>query len=185
MDPNTMTFDWLRITARIEAATRAAFSEMVDKHAAEGVYAFALYSDGGAMTVCPSTNSELHLTTVDQDDLLYMKFEPAEWKYEMLGADVMFNDICTSLREELDREEHDDDDAWFNEFQSTLFDTCVDVLDKLKTENFFHFTAGREVFLTFTVSDYEFTKAETKRTIIRLNDSPYRDEYLAWMKTWE
>jgi hypothetical protein len=177
-------FDWPGITTRIEAATRLAFTEMVEQHGSEGIYAFALYSDGGAMTVCPSTNSEHHLTTVDQDDLMYMKFEPAEWKYEMRGADSMFDSICTSLREELDRVDHEWDDPWFTVFQSTLFTTCVNTLDKLKTEGFFSTVAGRDVFLVFTVSDHEFTKAEMKTNVARLNDNPYLDEYLAWMKTW-
>jgi Domain of unknown function (DUF4303) len=177
-------FDWPGMAARIEAATRAAFSEIVAQHGHEGIYGFALYSDGGAMTVCPSTNSEQHLTTVDQADLTYMRFEPAEWKYEMQGADSAFNDICTYLGDELDRDEHEDDDEWFTEFQTTLFATCIDTLDKLNREDFFRYTTGRDIFVMFTVSDHEFTTAEVKRTVIRLNNNPYRDQYLAWMKTW-
>jgi hypothetical protein len=141
-------FDWPGMTTKIEAATRLAFTEMVEQHGSEGIYAFALYSDAGAMTVCPSTNSEHHLTT------------------------------------ELDRVDHEWDDPWFTVFQSTLFTTCVNTLDKLKTEGFFSTVAGRDVFLVFTVSDHEFTKAEMKTNVARLNDNPYLDEYLAWMKTW-
>lgn len=45
------------------------------------------------------------------NDITYYKFEPAEWKYEMQGADQEFNEISNLLREELDK--HSDDDDWF------------------------------------------------------------------------
>ena len=41
----------------IEVATKKAFIEMFENYEAEEIYGFALYSDEGAMTVCPSTNT--------------------------------------------------------------------------------------------------------------------------------
>ena len=131
-----MNFEILR--QNIEDATKKAFIEIFEKYGADEIYGFALYSDEGAMTVCPSTNTLKHLTTVDQDDLTYHKFEPAEWKYEGIGADKEIEEICTQLREELDENEYLENDEyneeWFIKFQSELYETCISVLEKLKKE---------------------------------------------------
>ncbi|KPH14718.1 DUF4303 domain-containing protein [Chryseobacterium sp. ERMR1:04] len=166
----------------IEKATKKAFLEIFNAYGSDSIYAFALYSDEGAMTVCPSTNTLKHLDSADQEDLTYYKFEPAEWKYEMQGADQEFNEIGNQLRAELDKNEEDNE--WFLQFQKTLYDTCINVLEKLKNENFFKQITGKEIFLTFTVSEYEFENNDIKNIINRLNDNEYNSEYLDWMKTW-
>lgn len=175
-----MDFEVLK--KQIEAATKKAFLEMYEKHGAENIYSFALYSDEGAMTVCPSSNTLETLQNIDQDDAVYYKFEPAEWTYEMEGADQEFNEICTHLRTEL--VQYDEDDEGFQKFQSKLYTSCVEVLEKLKNENFFKNTIGKDIFLIFTVSDYEFEKQDLKNIIVRLNDNEYKSEYLDWMDTW-
>ena len=181
-----MNFEILR--QNIEDATKKAFIEIFEKYGADEIYGFALYSDEGAMTVCPSTNTLKHLTTVDQDDLTYHKFEPAEWKYEGIGADKEIEEICTQLREELDENEYLENDEyneeWFLKFQSELYETCISVLEKLKKENFFKQIIGKDIFLIFTVSDYEFETKDLKKIIERLNENEYKTEYLNWMKTW-
>lgn len=175
-----MDFEILK--QQIEEAAKKAFLEVYEKHGAEEIYCFALYSDEGAMTVCPAANTMKVMEDVDEDDALYYKYEPAEWTYEMEGADKEFNDICCQLRAELNR--HDDDDQWFEGFQTQLFSTCIEVLEKLKNENFFTKITGKDIFLIFTVSDYEFEKKDLKDLIIRLNDNEYKSEYLNWMATW-
>lgn len=175
-----MDFEILK--QQIEKAARQAFLELYEKHGAENIYSFALYSDEGAMTVCPSANTLETLKDIEEEDAIYYKYEPAEWTYEMQGAEGIFNDICTQLREELERNE--DNDEWFNDFQAKLYSTCIEVLEKLKNENFFKNITGRDIFLIFTVSDYEFEKQDLKNIIIRLNDNEYKGEYLEWMETW-
>ncbi|RQO41539.1 hypothetical protein DBR39_02600 [Chryseobacterium sp. KBW03] len=175
-----MDFEILK--QQIENAAKKAFLEVYEKHGAEGIYSFALYSDEGAMTVCPAANTMKVMETADEDDILYYKYEPAEWIYEMKGADKEFNEICTQLRTELDK--HDDDDQWFEGFQTTLYSTCIEVLEKLKNENFFTQITGKDVFLIFTVSEYEFETKDLQDIIIRLNDNEYKSEYLDWMATW-
>ncbi|AZA79447.1 DUF4303 domain-containing protein [Chryseobacterium sp. G0186] len=175
-----MDFEILK--QQIETAAKQAFLELYKKHGAENIYSFALYSDEGAMTVCPSANTLETLKGMDEEAATYYKYEPAEWMYEMQGAEDGFNDICTQLREELERNE--DNDEWFNDFQTKLYSTCIGVLEKLKNENFFKNIIGKDIFLIFTVSDYEFEKKDLKDIIIRLNDNEYKDEYLEWMDTW-
>ena len=174
-----MNFEDLK--QQIEDAARKAFLEIYEKHGAEKIYSFALYSDEGAMTVCPAVNTLENLKNADEDDFLYYKYEPAEWAYEMEGAEVEFNEICTRLRNVLDQYE---DEEWFAEFQNKLYETCIEVLEKLKSEDFFKRITGEDIFLIFTVSDYEFEKEDLKKIITRLNDNSYKDEYLGWMDTW-
>ncbi len=176
-----MNFEILK--QKIESATKKAFIEMFEDYGADEIYAFALYSDEDAMTVCPSTNTLKHLETADKDDLVYYKFAPPEWKYEMKGADIDFNEISNELYNEI--KEIEDDEERFNKFQKQLFDTCIEVLEKLKNENFFKNIVGKDIFLTFTVSDYDFEEKDNfEEIIIKLNDNDYKTEYLNWMKTW-
>lgn len=181
--------DFNILKEKIEAASKKAFTELYNKHKDEGIYCFALYSDDGAMTVCPSTNTIDFLDNLDEEqkqDLAYYKFEPAEWTFEMIGADKEFDDICSELRNELDKINCDNEETTkaFMNFRKDLFDACISVLKTLKEENFFSHLTGNDVFLMFTVSDYEFDKKELKKIVVTLNDKHYQDEYLAWMKTW-
>lgn len=175
-----MDFEILK--QQIEDAAKKVFLEMYEKHGAEKIYGFALYSDEGAMTVCPAANTLQMLNEEDEEDALYYKYEPAEWTYEMEGANEEFNEICTRLRTELDQ--NSENDKWFENFQTQLYTACIEVLEKLKNEDFFRQITGRDIFLIFTVSDYEFEKKDLKDIIIRLNDNEYKSEYLEWMDTW-
>jgi len=180
-----MNFDFEELRIKIEDATRNAFKEIVEKHKEEDIYAFALYSDEGAMTVCPSSNTQLHLNSIEyDDDLAYYKFTPFEWKYEMQGADEEFNTISKSLYNYLLKEDTDCVDEEFGNFQMRLYNICIEVLAKLKKEEFFKNILGKDVFLTFEVSDYEFESDKLKETITALNDNEYKEEYFNWMKTW-
>jgi hypothetical protein len=58
------------------------------------------------------------------------------------------------------------------------------VLEKLKTENFFKDIVGEDIFLIFSVTEYEFSKKELKNIVARLNDNEYKNEYINWIKTW-
>jgi len=165
---------------------------MYQKHKDERVYSFALYSDEGAMTVCPSTNTIDFLDNLNNEEkleLAYYKFEPAEWKYEMIGADQDFNEICKDLRDELEENEFLDNDEfnsdWFEKFQKDLYETCINVLKKLKKENFFKNICGQEVFLIFTVTDFELEQEKVKQLVSELNSLAHQTEYFEWMKTWD
>lgn len=181
-----MGFNFRELGLIIESATRKAFIEMVELHKGERIYAFALYSDEGAMTVCPSTNTLDFLDTRPQSNPPYYKYEPAEWKYEGDGADVDFSVICGELFDEVENEKYyeDEDGVLFEVFQSQLYKTCVEVLIKLKKENFFRDVLGYDIFLMFSVTDFELDRSFLTEMIIALNEDPYRTEFLNWMKTW-
>ncbi|MEN7548603.1 DUF4303 domain-containing protein [Rapidithrix thailandica] len=173
---------------KIESATQKAFIEIFNTHKDEEIYGFSLYSDGGAMTVCPSTNTIDFLNNLDEEEkeeLSYYKYEPAEWKYESVGAEEEFNNISTELRTELEKDDFKNEEKeTFITFRNHLFKTCINVLNKLKKEAFFKNIVGKDIFLIFSVSDFEFENKELEKIVIELNDNDYKDEYLKWMKTW-
>lgn len=175
-----MNFDQLKF--KIEQATKQAFTEIYQQHAAEGIYAFALYSDENAMTVCPATNCLTALTSIDPEDLDYYRFEPAEWAYEMQGADLIFNQISTELRNTVSQ--YLSQPEKLVQFRDQLYRCCIEVLLKLKQEHFFSQLTQQDIFLLFTVSDYEFEMSRIQEIVTQLNDSHYATEYLTWMKTW-
>lgn len=135
-----MNLDFEKLAIEIEAATRKSFQEIVANHAAENIYAFALYSDEGAMTVCPATNTMDFLVTRPQDDLTYYTFEPAEWCYEGSrpgdGFSAISHHLYEAIEEDQEDEYDDDNDEEFEEFQQTLYQTCFEVLLKLKRKLF-------------------------------------------------
>ena len=57
-------------------------------------------------------------------------------------------------------------------------------MKKLKNEGFFRKITGQDIFLVFSVSDFEFDRKEIESMVIKLNDNEYKSEYLNWMKTW-
>jgi hypothetical protein len=59
------------------------------------------------------------------------------------------------------------------------------VLDELREQRFYDQATGREVFLLFSVSDSDTPVAELAQLAKRLNHTAYRDEYLAWLASWE
>ena len=178
-----MPIDFQQFVHQLAQASQAAFTELLAQHPNEQFYSFALYSDEDAMTVCPAANTLAHLAAQPPDDLPYAKFEPAEWKYEMVGADAQFDELSRQLRARLDEDFAEPDG--FERFRQQLYTTCVDVLDTLRQQRFFDEAAGRPVFLLFSVSDSDTPAAELASLVSRLNDNEYRDEYLAWQRTWE
>lgn len=178
-----MPFDFQHFQQHLTQATRDAFLELLAAYRAEGFYSFALYSDEGALTVCPSANTLAHLTAQPPEDLPYAKFEPAEWAYEMRGAEAQFDELSRQLRTHV-LDEALAEEA-FEQFRQQLYATCVAVLDELRQQRFFDQAAGREVFLLFSVSDSDTPAAELVQLVKHLNHNAYRDEYLAWLASWE
>jgi hypothetical protein len=186
--------DFVELKRKIEIATRQVISDMFEKHGKDEICAFALCSDGGAWTVVPSTNTKKHIdkqrAANEVDDLLYYKYETAEWEYECEGesADELFDEICELCRNEvplppweLDSEIAKRD---FENFQNQLFETCIEVLEKLKSENFFKQIVGKDILLLFTASDHDFSKKEYREIVTRLNDGEILNDCLDWIKRW-
>ena len=178
-----MPFDFQHFQQQLTLATRDAFLELLAAHHAEEFYSFALYSDEGAMTVCPSANTLAHLAAQPPEDLSYAKFEPAEWAYERSGAAAQFDELSRQLRTHVLDEALAEEE--FEQFRQQLYATCVAVLDELRQQRFFDQAAGREVFLLFSVSDSDTPAVELAQLVKRLNHTVYCAEYLAGLASWE
>lgn len=129
-------FNFDALSLQIENATKKAFAEMVGKYKEQNIYALALYSDQGSMTVCPAINTQEFLQSLNVKNSLYYKYKPSEWSFQGKGADREFSQICNELFDEVESEKYDMDTdtagKLFEIFQSRLYQCCVDVLAKLK-----------------------------------------------------
>jgi Domain of unknown function (DUF4303) len=163
----------------IKTACKAAFKEIAKKSKGENIYVFALYSDEGAMTVCPAANTETHLQEQFEENGKdpYFKFGMAEWKYESVGAEKLFDKICKKVSKEA--ENCEGDRKKFAAFKNSLFETCITALQQLREEGFF----DKDILLLFGISDSEPNKKFEKEMATRLNSVKQAKEYLNWVKT--
>lgn len=162
----------------IKVAAKNCFTELREKHSEDSFCAFALYSDEGAMTVCPSANTKEYLeqkSEEDPDDALYYKWSTAEWKYEYTGNE-WFSEVQKEL-EDFHKKSHTDEQ--FTEFQSILYESCVAALEDLKKEGFF-----KEGILVFSVTDYLDDDSEVS-WIKRLNSKEEATEFKDWIEEQE
>lgn len=185
-----MEFDFPFLKQEIKTAAMQAFAEMHETCREDRVIAFALYSDEGAMTLCPAVNTEAHLdgmVTGDAEHALYFKYEPAEWKFEGQGAEAAFGAICEKLRSFVLMEEPSAShgDGRFTAFRKELYETCIEALEELVFSGFFARAAGRDIIVLFAVSDYEYETDSYMRMIRRLNtDDAVSKECAAYAKEW-
>ena len=151
-----MSFDFTRFRLEVSAATRRAFADLQSNHADETIYAFALYSDDGAMTVCPAANTEEALGRQLRkqgivEDAEHWRWYPGDWEYEYEGAQH-FKAASDMLRSAVFGLPEDG----FVEFRQKVFETIVAALLDLENDGFFGVGAGREpLTIFFTISDSE------------------------------
>lgn len=161
----------------IKESAKRCFSELRSANPEEKFCAFALYSDEGAMTVCPSANTDEYLKKnyEDEDDPLYYKWSTAEWKYEFWGVEF-FSDIQAEI-DRFHKRQHSEED--FSEFQEKLYESCVIALEQLRGEGFF-----KEEILVFSVTDYIDDEKEVE-WIQRLNNRDEAKEFEQWIADQE
>jgi len=168
------SFDFETLRVQIREAARTAFGTLRAAHPNERFYAMALYTDDGAMTVCPSANSEeaLQRILVDNDctdprDIAYTRWGTAEWAYEDQHAEG-FNAVCDRLRAHVLAS--GDDKRALAAFGSRLNDTMVQALAELDQEGFFGTGADRQALTLFcSISDSDDAEAFEDDSANRLN----------------
>jgi len=188
--------NFAELKSKIEIAAKQAFLEMFEEHGKDGICAFALCSADGAWGAYPATNTTKHLEKKLADEGKYVdlmvKYDAAEWGYEEEGAEELFDEICDLCRNEVQEmckgesvyqlKGKDKEDV--ENFQNQLFETLIDVLEKLKSENFFKQIVGEDILLLIYVSDYDFSKEKYSEIVTRLNDNEIKKDCLDWIKTW-
>lgn len=198
-----LRFDFAALEEQIVAATRQVFADVARAYPDDSVCAFALYSDDGALTVCPAfdlrSRRDARIADADdEDDADVRIFCPPEWALERFRGEV-FADICTALRThvlekicegsvgmlELACGQHLDrfGDA-FVAFRTALFETCIRTLERLRAEG--ADGANPDLLLLFAVSDTDPIAEDEIRMLKRLNgDSPYVARFVRWTKRWD
>ncbi|WP_339203992.1 DUF4303 domain-containing protein [Paenibacillus sp. FSL K6-3182] len=162
----------------IRDSAQNSFSELRKSNPPDEFCAFGLYSDEGAMTVCPSANTKEYLKEKcekDPDEPLYYKWSPAEWKYEFSGHE-WFNDVQQVI-EQFHKSPHTDEQ--FTNFQGYLYDSCILALEQLRSDGFF-----QKCIVVFSVTDYLDDEKEIS-WIYRLNDPKEASEFENLVKDQE
>lgn len=170
-----MDFDDLR--SKIEQAASEAFLAVRRKFPSQIFCGYALYSDPDAVTVAPAVNSVGHLQKMigdDPGDAVYYRWSPGEWDHEFEGAEY-FKDISILLNNEAKKP---DSEAKREAFRERVYESCVAVLESMKSKGFFSDMDETGV-LVFTISDGE-SDLESD-WIARLNRRELAEEFRNWI----
>ncbi len=182
------SFDFTELADRIAAASRAALAEMSARCGDDPVRAFALYTDDGAMTVCPAMATERQLRALfdeNPDEADFYRFSPTEWPMEGEGAEQAFDSLCTRIRTHVMalEEAPGEDSASFEAFRERLLETFVQVLERLRAED--PAFADPRLMLLVTVSDGDEEASVLRQRVARLNGADIQQQYGAWTAAWE
>jgi Domain of unknown function (DUF4303) len=161
---------------------------VVQKHKLKDVYGFALYSDEGAMTVCPAVNTLSYLKRAlkdDPNDEGTYYFYPSKWQYEGDGATDAIEKICTRVRTAvIDSEERKDDEKWFVWFKKNLFETCIKALENLHRKQFFARFGDKDFLVMFTISDGDVNAETEVARVARLNSPAVVAAFKKYTSSW-
>ncbi len=163
--------DFSLLRREIKEATRRAFDAVRAQHLDETFYAFALYSDDSAMTVCPAANTEegcdrcvtryradgwyaeaiaSHGITFDEE-MSTFRWSTAEWAYECEGSE-QFGAVYELVN--VEGRYDDEDPEGFVNFKGRVFASMVMGLRDLDAEGYFGTGEARQrVTLLCSVSD--------------------------------
>lgn len=149
--------DWVDLTERIVAASRVAFSDLIEQRKGEGFYAFILYTDADCYTVLPSANSiERHQEKVlrrgvdDPKRMAGYKWSIGEWAYEAWKGEA-FDAICKDLSE---ASQSACEAGNFPEFRQQVHSAMIKALATLDGEEFFG-SLRNEIVIFISSSDYD------------------------------
>ncbi|MBY7903819.1 DUF4303 domain-containing protein [Vibrio fluvialis] len=157
--------NWDNFEEKCFKATVEVLSKLISEHKNEKIYAFALYTDGGAMTVSVSANSEERLNLILDEDSdkskenqNYYKWATSEWAYESYD-DYLYCELCKELRHSSDREN------FFN-FRNSLITSMTNVLVRVRKEMLNDALASITMFVSVTDDDdSEYIENESSEKI--------------------
>lgn len=169
----------------IADAARTAYRALLAAHPGERFYAFALYTDSGAMTVVPSANSEEGLERSrmrldrgsDQPAPAWLIWGTAEWAYEAAEADS-FNALSKRLADTVNGPSVSD--AQFGGFFRSLQLDMIEALRLLDREGLFGTGEAREAMTLFvSISDDDGANALENESATILNPPAVANRFIA------
>ena len=186
MPASSPDFDFTALAEGIAQASQAALAEISERCGpGDPVCAFTLYTDDGAMTVCPAMVTEgqvRELTARHPDDADYYRYSSAEWPLEGEGANRAFNDLCTRVADHVLALPDGDGDAAFTAFRTQLLDTMLQVLERLRRED--PAFARESLLLQVAVSDGDEPAEVLNAWVERLNPPAVAARFKAWTDSW-
>jgi hypothetical protein len=139
--PGEIDFDLLQKT--IEDGAKRAFLEICSANNTETITGFALYSDGGGMTICNAAMSNLSFDENDKD-FDYYRTNPNEWPFDTdFGMLLAYRMIVVPSYAYHDLPFEPE----IPEFVDQFFETVVRALEKLDASQLFGIGPERENFL--------------------------------------
>lgn len=169
--------DFPSLRKEIKDAARRAFEAVTRSHPSEGFYAFALYSDDGAMTVAPAANSEEGLVRKAQEysysDIPdWLRWSTAEWDYEHVGSEHF------AAVHEILNVQYDCSETEFEAFRTKLYETMIQALGDLDAEEFFGTKEMREAVTVFcSISDSDGAEQLEDASAQQLNPSTVYEKF--------
>lgn len=169
--------DFSTLRSEIKDAARRAFEAVIRNHPNERFYAFALYSDDGAMTAAPAANSEEGLVRKAQEYGCspipgWLRWSTAEWDYEHEGSEHF------AAVHEILNVGYDCSDAEFEAFKTKLYETMVQALGELDAEGFFGTKETREAVTIFcSISDSDDAERLEDASAQQLNPSTAYEKF--------
>ena len=180
--PAESNFDFPRFERDLLDAARAALVEVSARVPDDPIRAFALYTDAGAMSVCPAMASASHfagMAAEEPDDADYYRFTPAEWSHEGEGAAAAFDGLSRRLRMHLKHLPS----TGFAPFKARLLDACEQCVQTLRTES--RAQAGEGFLWLVAVSDENEPATLLVPRMQRLNAPSIAQAFAAWAATWD
>ncbi|WP_240647384.1 MULTISPECIES: DUF4303 domain-containing protein [Burkholderia cepacia complex] len=180
LDEDVMS-DFSDFQREIADAARATFRALRAQYPDEHFYAFALYTDSGAMTVVPAANSVegLRRTREQQgvpDDDPWYAWGFSEWAYAAAEASP-FNAICGKLADDLLSPQFVR--SRFSEFSRQLHAEMIGALRLLDREGLFGTDDERAAITLFvSISDDDAAEALENESAKALNPPAVVDAFL-------
>ncbi|MHC4047055.1 DUF4303 domain-containing protein [Bradyrhizobium sp. 23AC] len=170
--------DWNAKVEKLRAATIATVDALTSLLKGQRLYAICLQTadDGMSVGLCANTEegyaekraSETEIEDMTPEYSAYVRWAPAEWRYEIFGDDH-FADINRDLTAASANSNKD-----FNVYYDHLIDAMVDALAHLRAERA---QALEGVTLFVTISDSEEAEAVERRSANRLNPPTLAGEF--------
>lgn len=170
--------DWTVEVEKIRAATIASADALTAFAEGQRVYAICLQTadDGMSIGFCANTEEgyvEKHTSEAEIEDMTpeysaYLRWTPAEWRYEMFGedhfAEVNRDLTAASLNASKD----------FSRYFDHLIEAMIDALAHLRAERA---QTLEGVTLFVTISDSEEAEAVERRSADRLNSPTLAEQF--------
>ena len=192
-----MSVDFTALRTAIRDAAERAFAGVRQSHPEERFYAFALYTDDGAMTVEPAANSEESFDRkaggeADPAMRSYYRWATGEWAYEAAGGghfDAVYDLLNAPDRDGGDGEagpagdggpEEFEEDEAFAAFKGHLIEAMTGALGDLDAVGFFGSgDERRKMALFVSISDSDEATQVENESARRLNPDPVYQQFLA------